>query len=64
MDDTLKLDTVRELLREKNITEAKKYGKVYMRKPDPGSVPNLSNKINMIKSAVTKKYTERKAIKL
>jgi len=29
----MKLDTVRELLREENITEAKKYGKVYMLKP-------------------------------
>ncbi len=33
LDDTLKLDTVRELLREENITEATKYGKVYMLKP-------------------------------
>ncbi len=33
LDDTLKLDTVRELLREENITEAKKYGKVYILKP-------------------------------
>jgi len=33
LDDTMKLDTVRELLREENITEAKKYGKVYILKP-------------------------------
>ena len=33
LDDTLMLDTVRELLREGNITEAKKYGKVYVLKP-------------------------------
>ena len=33
LDDALKLDTVRELLREENITEAKKYGKVYRLKP-------------------------------
>lgn len=32
-------------------------------KQNPGSVPNLSNEIDMIKSAVTKKYTEGKAIK-
>jgi len=33
LDDTMKLDTVRELLRKENITEAKKYGKVYILKP-------------------------------
>ncbi|MBA1419538.1 MAG: hypothetical protein FAF03_01425 [Epsilonproteobacteria bacterium] len=33
LDDAFKLDTVRELLREDNITEAKKYGKVYILKP-------------------------------
>ena len=33
LDDTLMLDTVRELLREGNIIEAKKYGKVYVLKP-------------------------------
>ena len=33
LDDTLVLDTVRELLREGNIIEAKKYGKVYVLKP-------------------------------
>ncbi len=33
LDDTLKLDTVRELLRAENIDEAKKYGKVYLLKP-------------------------------
>ena len=33
LDDAFKLDTVRELLRENNITEAKKYGKVYILKP-------------------------------
>ena len=33
LDDTIKLDTVRELLREENIDEAKRYGKVYLLKP-------------------------------
>jgi hypothetical protein len=30
LDDTLKLDTVRKLLTENNITSARKYGKVYI----------------------------------
>ncbi len=33
LDDAFKLDTVRELLRNENIEEAKKYGKVYLLKP-------------------------------
>ncbi len=33
LDDALKLDTMRELLREDNIAEAKKLGKVYLLKP-------------------------------
>ena len=33
LEDALKLDTVRELLRQENIEEAKKYGKVYILKP-------------------------------
>jgi len=33
LDDALKLDTIRELLREDNIAEAKKLGKVYLLKP-------------------------------
>ncbi len=33
LDDTFKLDAVRELLREENISEAKKYGRVYVLKP-------------------------------
>ncbi len=33
LEDTLKLDTVRELLRDNNISEAKKLGKVYLLKP-------------------------------
>ena len=33
VDDALKLDTVRELLREKNIAEAKKLGKIYLLSP-------------------------------
>ena len=33
LDDTVKLDTVRELLRDENLKEAKKYGNVYLLKP-------------------------------
>lgn len=33
VEDALKLDTVRELLRNENIAEAQKYGKVYLLKP-------------------------------
>lgn len=36
----------------------------YIETKNPKSVDNLSDKINMIKSAVTKKYTKRKAINL
>ena len=33
LDDALKLDTIRELLREDKTAEAKKLGKVYLLKP-------------------------------
>ena len=33
LEDALKLDTIRELLREDNTAEAKKLGKVYLLKP-------------------------------
>jgi len=33
LDDAMKLDTVREQLREENISDAKKYSKVYILKP-------------------------------
>jgi len=36
----------------------------YIEKQNPSSVPNLSNEIDMIKSAVKKKYTKCKAIKI
>ncbi|MEA2017481.1 MAG: antitoxin [Campylobacterota bacterium] len=36
----------------------------YIENKNPKSIVNLSNKIDMIKSSVTKKYTKRKAINL
>jgi len=33
LEDALKLDAVRELLRDENLIEAKKYGNVYLLKP-------------------------------
>ena len=33
LDDALKLDTLRELLREEKISQAKEYAKVYILKP-------------------------------
>jgi len=33
LEDALKLDTIRELLRSTNLAEAKKLGKVYLLKP-------------------------------
>ncbi len=33
LDDALKLDTIRELLRNEKISQAKKYAKVYILKP-------------------------------
>ncbi len=36
----------------------------YIEEENPKSVPNLSDKIDKIKSAVTTKYTKRKAINI
>ncbi len=36
----------------------------YIEKQNPSSVLNLSSEIDMIKSAVTQKYTKRKAINI
>jgi len=36
----------------------------YIEKQNPSSVPNLNSEIDMIKSAVTQKYTKRKAINI
>ena len=36
----------------------------YIEKQNPSSVPDLSNEIDIIKSAVTAKYTKRKAINI
>jgi len=36
----------------------------YIEKQNPSSVPNLRSEIDMIKAAVTQKYTKRKAINI
>lgn len=36
----------------------------YIEKENPSSIPNLSSEIDMIKAAVTQKYTKRKAINI
>jgi len=36
----------------------------YIEKQNPSSIPNLSSEIDMIKAAITQKYTKRKAINI